>query len=277
MAAKLDCDWNTLFGPLLPFATIEEVAVGLLATLDAIFAPSAPCLEEERHFESEASVAQEAEPVGIGATGAWSGLSTCDEPMDAHKVDVGHIAKERFGRYEANGGILDLTKGIDAVVVTGILAGDTQPYVLRYLVDAEETKHIVGSLGEDLERVTRIVGDDAHYIADELHRHSFVEKVAHRADKNHTRLLPTIGFVEDFGMEGRLEDLLILLLAGWHTAQATSHNFSIAILAGFAELGATCDGVPGSFGPFDIGEFHFAVLNTVRAKYGSRRKHDEDQ
>jgi hypothetical protein len=64
--------------------------------------PPAPLLEEERHIENQALVAQLVNPLLLDWAPPHAGLATCDQPVDARDVEVGQRAEQRLGGDEAN-------------------------------------------------------------------------------------------------------------------------------------------------------------------------------
>ena len=96
--------------------------------------------------------------------------------------------------------------------------------------------------------------DGLHDAIDKVEGHVGMEDVTHGAHEDRAALLPTLGGVKVFGMQGQFEAILILGLT--HCTKAASHDFCIAMGTAARCPGATRDGIPRLFVPFYLGRSH---------------------
>ena len=82
-----------------------------------------------------------------------------------------------------------------------------------------------------------------------VQRNPFMKQVAHRIYKNNPGLAPIQRLINNIRLKRGLERISITRLA--HRLEALRHPFCIAVLAAWADFGATRYGIPGCVGPFD--------------------------
>lgn len=90
---------------------------------------------------------------------------------------------------------------------------------------------------------------DAEHLLDVAGGHILVEEIAHGVHEDRPGLPPTKRQIKHLGLQGQLEPVCVVRLA--HGLKALSHGFRIAMQAARADLGATCDRIPGSLSPLD--------------------------
>lgn len=219
----------------------------MLVALDAILAPGAPLLEEEGGVGS-VGLGEEAEgPFFLHGTGVRTTFATYDDPMDASEVEGAEVFEEGFAGEETDGGG-DIAEAVDARLIGRGFDSYPQPYIFGHRARGEVFLHALCSFCKYLKSMLRCGADGLHDAIDEFEGHIGVEDVAHGAYEDRAALLPSLGCVKVFGVQGQLKAVLILGLT--HCMKSASHDFGIAMGTSAGCLGATRDGVPRLFGPF---------------------------
>lgn len=117
-------------------------------------------------------------------------LAPRDEPVDAREVQSLKRTEQRFSGDEPdrrrNG-----SQRVGTMDELAILDRHAHPDVHWPIEPSAEFSQALMTFGQDLKDVPVRATHDGEHLSDEVHRHIFVEEIAHRVDKDRSRSPPS--------------------------------------------------------------------------------------
>jgi hypothetical protein len=101
----------------IPCPAVQQAAIRLLVTSNAIGTPTTPLLEEEGNVLCIALTSYGIDPEWFHRSGLGAGFSTDDDPMNARKIEFPDVLKQWFDRQKADacGNLAQVVNPRDAI------------------------------------------------------------------------------------------------------------------------------------------------------------------
>ncbi len=249
---------------------VVRLAIKLSAVFSFLYA--APLFEEEEAALCIALLLNCAYPGWVHGSCAWSAFASDDHPVNAGQVKLAKVFKQRLDAKEAHSRerASQASNSWDAVLL--VFDTNTPPDVgcTRSLFEFRRKKLLksVSALGEDLVGVPVRFQHNVCYGFYVVIGNGVLEEVAHAVHENNLGVAPAKRLDEFLRHEPRVEAVFVWVSGD--VAESLGECFCVTVLASWADFQAAPDGIPGCFGPLDLGLQAHRVWLLVLLHFGMK-------